>query len=572
MVKTKLLNKLKSENKDVFPWLAQRVKPYRGRIALLVFFNIVSSLLVAVNAYVSKALMDSAVSGDRALLVRVSIIVLAVLVFQLFLRLAHTLVDSKLRIDMETDFRSYFVKNLFDKDYLKISSYHSGDLMTRLTNDMGCIINGLVSILPNTVGFVLKIAVAFVSLCFLDSRLAFAFSGIGLAIFFGTRLFRKFFKDMYHKIQKAESSVRSFSQEIISNLLVISVFDAADDVAKKEDELLKESADVRWYRTKVYSGAGAVLSLGMRGAYMLVCIFCAFKLLDNSISYGTITAILQLVNQLQTPFRNLSTVMPNYYQMLASTERILEILDIEGEESVDDRCNVSEFYNSLKTVKFDRISFSYGNDDVLKNTSLSLKKGDFAAITGISGIGKSTMMKMMLGVLHPDSGTVVFNTENGEFSPGKIYRNLFSYVPQGNMLLSGTIYENITFMNPDKTDEEIRKAIRLSCSEEFINALPDGLNTVIGERGRGLSEGQVQRLAIARAILHDAPIILLDEATSALDEATEERVLKNIRSLEDITCVIVSHKKAALSVCDKEIRIEDKKFNVIDLKGDSNED
>ena len=565
MVTTKILDKLKSDNKAVFPWLLERVKPYRVRIGLLVVFNIISSLLVAVNAYVSKALMDTAVSGDKQQLTKISIAVIAVLVFQLFLRLAHNLTDTRLRLDMETDFRSYFIRNLFDKDYLKITSYHSGDLMTRLTNDTNGVINGLVSIVPNTVGFALRIAVAFVSLCFLDKRLAFAFSGIGLAIFFGTRLFRKFFKDMYHKSQKAESAVRSFSQEIITNLLVVSVFDAAEDVTKKEDELLKDSADIRWHRTKIYSGAGAVLSLGMRGAYMLVCIFCAFKLLTNSITYGTITAILQLVNQLQTPFRNLSGVMPAYYQLLASSERILEIISIEGEEEVNEKCDVREFYSSLNSVDFDGISFSYGNDDVLENTSLSLKKGEFAAITGISGIGKSTMMKMMLGVLHPSAGTVYFNTENGAFAPGKKYRNLFSYVPQGNMLLSGTIYENITFMSPDKTEEEIKNAIRLSCSEEFINELPDCLDTVIGERGRGLSEGQVQRLAIARAILHDAPIIQFDEATSALDEATEEKVLNNIRSIEGITCVIVSHKKAALAVCDKEIRIENKKFNVIDL-------
>ncbi len=566
MVTTKILDRLKSDNKDVFPWLLERVKPYKGRIIALIFFNIVSSLLVAVNAFVSKALMDTAVAGDKGTLVRVSFAVIAVLVFQLILRLVHNLTDSKLRLDMEKDFRSYFVRNLFDKDYLKISSYHSGDLMTRLTNDTGSVINGLVSILPNTVGLVLRIAVAFISLCLLDKRLAFAFSGIGLVIFFGTRLFRKFFKDMYHISQTSESAVRSFSQEIISNLLVVSVFDAADDVIKKEDELLQKNVDNNWRRTKVYSGAGAVLSLGMRGAYMIVCIFCAFKLLTSSITYGTITAILQLVNQLQTPFRNLSSVMPVYYQMLASTERILEIISIEGEEKTVEKCDVKSFYASLKTVEFDRVSFSYGNDDVLDNTSLSLKKGEFAAITGISGIGKSTMMKMMLGVLRPGEGAVNFNTENGMFTPGKKYRNLFSYVPQGNMLLSGTIYENITFMSPDKTEDEIRRAIRLSCSEDFINELPDGLDTVIGERGRGLSEGQVQRLAIARAILHDAPIILLDEATSALDEATEEKVLNNIRSIEGITCVIVSHKKAALAVCDKEIRIENKKFNVIDLR------
>lgn len=530
----------------------------------MVIINIITSLLVAVNAYVSKDLMDSATSGDRDRLIKVSITVLALIVFQLAIRLAHNLVDSKLRIDMEADFRSYFIRNLFDKDYLKISSYHSGDLMTRMTNDTGCIIDGLISVVPGAVGLVLRIIVAFVALFMLNKQLAVIFFIIGLLISLGTRITRKFLKGMYHKIQKSESDVRSFSQEIIENLLVVSVFDAAEDVSKKQKELLSTHANNRWYRTKFYSGISAVLSLGMRGAYMLVCILCAFQLLENSITYGTITAILQLVNQLQSPFRNLSGIFPVYYQMLASTERILEIIDIEGEDEAE-KCDVGTFYSSLSSFEFKNVSFSYGNDDVLDSTSLSLKKGDFAAITGISGIGKSTMMKMMLGVLKPQNGEVFFSTENGNYKPGKAYRNLFSYVPQGNMLLSGTIYDNITFMNPDKSQSDINKAIELSCSADFIKELPDGLSTVIGERGRGLSEGQVQRLAIARAILHNAPIILLDEATSALDEATEERVLNNLKTLEDVTCIIISHKKAALNVCNKEIRIENKKFNTFDL-------
>ncbi len=523
------------------------------------------SLLVGVNAYVSKDLMDSATSGNRDRLINVSIAVLALIVFQLGLRLIQSLVDSKLRIDMEADFRNYFVRNLFDKDYLKITSYHSGDLMTRMTNDTNCIIDGLVSIIPGAVGLVLRIVVAFLALFLLNKQLAVIFFVIGLLISLGTRLVRKFLKGMYHKIQKSESAVRSFSQEIIENLLVVSVFDAAEDVSKKQKELLETHANNRWYRTKFYSGVSAVLSLGMRGAYMLVCILCAFQLLENTITYGSITAILQLVNQLQSPFKNLSGIFPVYYQMLASTERILEIIDISG-EGESEKCDVEKFYSSLDTFEFKNVTFSYGNDDVLEDTSLSLKKGDFAAITGISGIGKSTMMKMMLGVLKPQNGEVFFNTENGCFKPGKAYRNMFSYVPQGNMLLSGTIYDNITFMNPDKSPDDVQKAIKLSCSDDFIAELPDGLDTVIGERGRGLSEGQVQRLAIARAILHNAPVVLLDEATSALDEATEERVLNNLKTLENVTCIIISHKKAALNVCNKEIRIENKKFNSFDLK------
>ncbi len=522
------------------------------------------SLLVGVNAYVSKDLIDSATSGNRERLIKVSVTVFALIVFQLSVRLLQNLVDSKLRIDMETDFRSYFVRNLFDKDYLKITSYHSGDLMTRMTNDTTCIIDGLVSVLPAAIGLVLRIIVAFVALFMLNKQLAVIFFIIGIFISLGTRLTRKFLKGMYHKIQKSESAVRSFSQEIIENLLVVSVFDAAEDVSNKQLELLKTHAGNRWYRTKFYSGINTVLSLGMRSAYMLVCVLCAFQLLENSITYGTITAILQLVNQLQSPFRNLSGIFPKYYQMIASTERILEIIDINGEEDTQ-KCDVKKFYSSLRSFEFKDISFSYGNDDVLDNTSLSLEKGDFAAITGISGIGKSTMMKMMLGVLKPQNGEVFFNTADGCFKPGKAYRNMFSYVPQGNMLLSGTIYDNITFMNPDKSQTEIERAIELSCSSDFIKDLPDGLNTVIGERGRGLSEGQIQRLAIARAILHGAPVILLDEATSALDEATEERVLNNLKSIKNVTCIIISHKSAALNVCNKEVRIENKKFNIFDI-------
>ncbi|MBQ8015524.1 MAG: ABC transporter ATP-binding protein, partial [Clostridia bacterium] len=312
------------------------------------------------------------------------------------------------------------------------------------------------------------------------------------------------------------------------------------------------------------------MSLGFKFAYMLACIVCSFKLLTASISYGTITAILQLVTQLQTPFKNLSGLLPSYYQMIASAERLLEIIDICGEEESERKCDVSQFYNDLKCVEFKDVTFKYDRDTVLENSSITVNKGDFVAITGISGIGKSTMLKMMLGVISPESGSVSFETACGSYSPGKEYREMFSYVPQGNMLLSGTIYENITFMSKGKSDVDVQRAVELSCCDDFIKDLPDGLQTVIGERGKGLSEGQIQRIAIARAILHGAPIMLLDEATSALDEATEERVLRNIKTLTDCTCVIVSHKKAALSVCNIEVMIEDKRFVVKDLMSKEN--
>lgn len=561
-----MFSKLKTENKNVLPWLKDRVKPYRLKIAVLIILNSVLSLMVAVNAYVSKDLIDTAVSGNRNRLIKVSVVILSVVIFQFLIRLGYQLISSRLHIDMEADFRTYYLRNIFDKDYLKISAYHSGDLMTRFSSDVSCVVDGLISLLPTVIGLVFRILAAFIALFILDYRLALVFAVLGIAVFILTRISRNFLKNLYLTAQKSESSVRSFSQEIIENILVVTVFGAADTVSGKFGELLDEHSQNKWNRSKFYSTTSAFLSLGFRFAYILACVFCSFKLLTPGlITYGTITAILQLVTQLQTPFKNLSGLLPSYYQMLASAERLLEIIDISGEDETKEKCDRGDFYSKLNSVDFNDVTFSYGRDTVLENSSISVNKGDFVAITGISGIGKSTMLKMMLGVISPDSGNVCFNTESGQFSPGREYRELFSYVPQGNMLLSGTIYENITFMNEGKTDEEVQRAVRLSCCDDFVKDLPDGLQTVIGERGKGLSEGQVQRIAIARAILRDAPIMLLDEATSALDEATEERVLRNIKTIENSTCVIVSHKKAALSVCNIEVRIEDKRFVVKEL-------
>lgn len=562
-----MFSKLKTENKNVLPWLKERVRPYRLKIAVLIVLNSVLSLMVAVNAYVSKDLIDTAVSGNRDRLIKVSIVILSVILLQFLLRLGFQLLSSRLRIDMESDFRTYYIRNIFDKDYLKISAYHSGDLMTRFSSDVSCVVDGLISLLPSVVGLVFRVVAAFAALFILDYRLALVFAGLGIAVFILTRISRNFLKNLYLTAQKSESSVRSFSQEIIENILVVTVFGAADTVSGKFGELLDKHSQNKWNRSKFYSTTSAFLSLGFKFAYMLACIFCSFKLLTPGlITYGTITAILQLVTQLQTPFKNLSGLLPSYYQMLASAERLLEIIDISGEDEAKEKCDRDEFYSELESVDFNDVTFSYGRDTVLENSSISVRKGDFAAITGISGIGKSTMLKMMLGVISPDSGSVTFNTEDGAFSPGREYRELFSYVPQGNMLLSGTIYENITFMSNGKTDEEVQRAVELSCCDDFVKDLPDGLQTVIGERGKGLSEGQVQRIAIARAILRGAPIMLLDEATSALDEATEERVLRNIKTIENSTCIIVSHKKAALSVCNVEVRIEDKHFVINELR------
>lgn len=278
-------------------------------------------------------------------------------------------------------------------------------------------------------------------------------------------------------------------------------------------------------------------------------------------TYGTVTAIIQLVNQVQSPFVSLSGIMPKYYTTIASAERIMELDDLPNEKEINKKeIDVLDTYKNLNSVEFENISFKYDRDIILDNTSLSIKKGDFVAIMGISGIGKSTLLKLLLGVFNLNFGKIYLDTNNGKIPIDKNTRRLFSYVPQGNMLISGTIKDNITFINPDASDAEIEEAIRISCAKQFIDELPLGLETVIGEKGLGLSEGQVQRLAIARSLLADSPILLLDEATSALDEKTEKEFLTNLKALDNVTCIIVSHKKAALDICNKTIQIKNGKI------------
>ena len=291
------------------------------------------------------------------------------------------------------------------------------------------------------------------------------------------------------------------------------------------------------------------------------------KLCTGSMSFGTLTAIMQLISQVQAPFTSLSGIVPQYYSMIASAERIIEIENLSTSKSLNDKnINTEKVYSEMQELRFDNVSFGYGRDSVIENADFTIKKNDFTVISGISGIGKSTLFKLLVGVVPPDSGRIYIKCGDNEYGIDKYMRGLFAYVPQGNMLFSGTIRDNIRFVNSSAGETEIMRAAEISCADKFINELPDGLDTVLLENGHGLSEGQIQRLAIARAVLSDAPILLLDEATSALDEKTEKQVLSNIRELKNKTCVIISHKAAAFEICDTELRIADKKISMQKLR------
>lgn len=548
----------------ILRWIYSIGKTQRFKVLTLIFANAVNATFMVMYANFSKNIINAAVEEHSLQkVIHYGVLFLLVITIQLVLNLISKSVAERCKGRLEMIFKRHMLSSIMKKDYAAITSIHSGELQNRMFNDVTIITDGFTTILPNVVFLVTKLVCAFVYLVVIDKVFALAFLVGGILIFIGTQAFRKPLKRLHKRVQETEGKTRSFIQEAITNLLVVKTFSVEDKISDKTDVLQEENYSAKMKRRFFNITANATLSTVFNIGYVFALVFGAIRLIDGVFTYGTVTAMLQLVNQIQTPFASLSSIMPQYFALIASAERLIEIENIEDEVANNDiDIDVNSTYSSLKSIDFNNITFGYDRDVILDNTSLSVNKGDFVAIMGISGIGKSTLLKLLLGVFKVENGEIMLNSTNGRIPVDMHTRRLFTYVPQGNMLLSGTIRENLTFINDNVTEDEINKAIEISCADQFIKDLPQGLETVIGEKGIGLSEGQLQRLAIARSLLSKSPVLLLDEATSALDEETEHRFLTNLKQLDDKTCIIVSHKKAALDICNKHVQISSSKIIV----------
>lgn len=555
-------NRISKSDKAVIKWILKICKSQIPTLAFLIAVNIIHGVTSVFFANFSKNVIDGAtVMKDTGYIIKFALALLGVVILQMSLSIIRSCVSERCKGRLDIVLKHHLLDVIMKKDYSTVTSYHTGELQNRMFNDVNIVTDGFTKILPQGIFFVTKLASSLIYLIVLDKIFALVFLIGGCIVFAVTQLFRKQLKALHKKVQETEGKTRSFIQETVSNLLVVKAFSVEDKIQEQTDKLQEDNfiAKIKRRNFSIYANTGlnTVFSVGT----VFAVAFGAWRILTGGMTYGDVTAMIQLVNQVQSPFASLSGIMPQYFSMIASAERLMEIDSIKEENQINEcPIDVDKTYKELREISFENISFKYDRDIIFDNTSLTVKKGDFVAITGISGIGKSTLLKLLLGVFNAQSGCITLKTTDGEIAVDKNTRRLFSYVPQGNMVVSGTIRENLTFINDDVTEDEIAQAVEVSCAKQFIDELPRGLETVIGEKGLGLSEGQIQRLAIARSLLSKAPILLLDEATSALDEKTEKQFLTNLRQLENMTCIIVSHKKAAIEICNKNIRIKNGKI------------
>lgn len=562
------MNRLKKIlDSETNKWIFKKARPQILSIILMsVIYGAMAYLGVAV-ATLSRGIVDSAVNTNVGGIVFYAVILVSLTVAQLVIRILSRVltfnVSAKLEIRMKQDLFNHIIRKKYDR----ISEIHTGELLNRITSDVSVVVSSIISIIPNIVYFLVKLVGVFIVLFSIDKTFCLVFVFGGALMFAVVLLFKSKMKSLHKAVQESDGKTRSFFQEIFSSLLVVKTFGAENKVAENAMNLQQNNFRIKRIRNYISIFATTGFSFVFALGYMYALIWGAFAISDHTITYGVLTSMLALVSQIQGPVRGISSILPSYYSALASAERLMDIENLENEEIINKSdIDVLKLYSQTEKIVFDNITFSYGREDVLKNTSLELNKGDFVLLAGISGIGKSTLTKLLLNVITPDNGEIYLSLANG----GKVYidknvRSMFSYVPQGNFLLSGTIRDNIAFTANSPDDEKIIKAAKIACAYDFIEKLPQKLDTFVGENGKGLSEGQIQRIAIARAVYCDSPIIIFDEATSALDADTEVQLLKNLKTLKNKTCILISHKMAAKEICNKEIVIDNKKIISYDI-------
>lgn len=541
-------NKTKYPTKTILRWMWR----YHKGCRLQAFLNITIGLLLVGCSMASvdlvRRLTDVAthkIAGDIVLL---ACLLGGLFAVELLLRIAATWVSAILGVRTQNRIQQKFFARILDGKWSGISNYHSGDVLNRLFGDVGDIVNLMTEVLPSAIIVATQFIWSFTYLYIYDAPLAIVLVVASPVFLVLSRIYFRKMRRIVRKIKDSNSAIQSIIQESIQHKMVIKVLERNDSMVDRLEQrqgLLRKQIKSR-ARFSIISKS--IVSIGFSGAFLAALIMALFQVYEGIITVGVLMSFMQLTNRIQQPLLDMARLLPTIVNSMTSSERLMELEDLPLEEH-----DIPVRLDGRVGIRFDHVSYSYTDNGrtVIRDFTHDFEPGSFTAILGETGAGKTTLIRMMLSLINPASGTTqIYNIDaNGTSTSYDIrpsLRNNFSYIPQGNTLFSGTIRENLRFGNPLATTEEMKQALHVALAD-FVLDLPDGLDTKCGEGGGGLSEGQAQRISIARALLHPCRVLLLDEATSALDMDTEKKLLINLKQhFADSTIIFVTHRLAVV--------------------------
>jgi len=545
---------------DSLKWIYMYSKKHIWKVISLAFISAFLALTFIILALLSKQVIDIATGKQTGDVLYYIAMFIGVIILQAGLNILNSNIKVRASGKIEMNIKQGVFSSLAKKELTELNKYHSGEYINRLTSDIRIIVEEIVYILPQAVSMSVKLIAGLSVMIFIDPLYTLILILCGIVVFVVSWIYRKKFKIIHKEVQQTDGKTRSFMQECVENLIVIKSFTSEKPIINRLKALQNSNYRAKIKRNTVSNLAGTGVYVIFTGCYYFTLIWGGFKVGAGTMTFGALTAFLQVFEQVKAPFKNFSGVVPKYFSMIASVERLMELESLREEESTKDVKDIAGIYEKMQFIRFENINFTYDSEPVFKDASTFVYKGELVAVVGTSGVGKSTLIKLLLGLIKADDGLIYIKTEDDYYSIDAGMRRMFSYVPQGNMILSGTIRENITFFCDDIKEQEVIECAKTACIMDFISELPKGFDTTIKERGLGLSEGQIQRIAIARALTSKAPILLLDEATSALDKITEKKLLENLRCIKDKTCIFISHRDSTIADCDRVIRVENKKI------------
>lgn len=539
--------------KEIFRWLWRVLQGNRLQAVLNATIGLLGVGLGLSSVWAMQRAIDIASGAlDGSLYVAVGVMA-ALILGEFAVGISRVWVRNILGVKAQNRMQQRVLARLLRSEWRGREAMHSGDIINRLEQDVKTVVTFLTETLPSTVSTVAMFVGAFVYLFQMDTWLAIVTVAILPIFILVSRVYIAYMRRYNRKVRDTDSLIQSLLTETMQHRMLVKTMEADQQMLNRLDSTQQTLRQWVRKRTAFSVASNFFLNLGFSIGFLVAFLWGALRLHVGTLTFGGMTAFLQLVNRIQGPARDLAKLVPAFVSVFTAAERLMELEDIP-EEQQGEPCMLP----APCGVRFEHVTFNYGapgQQPALQDFSVDFKPGSCTAVMGETGSGKTTLIRLLLALIKPHQGSITIYSQGGEGeSLSSLHRCNFVYVPQGNTLLSGTLRENLLLGNPCASEEQMQEALRLACAD-FVSELPDGLDTRFSEQGGGLSEGQAQRIAIARALLRPGSIMLFDEATSALDADTERKVLENILKDRQRTVIFVTHRKAVIDYCDQVLHI-----------------